>query len=454
MNGLLFITICLVMGVLVRLVEAKQTLFIWANIVGTAILVLVLIAAPHQPFTFAGRTLSLDYTAGVFLLLAAITAAILAIFGTFEFETMETEPSRLRSGSQVSFLYWSLAPLAAAMAIDSFPLAVFFWALGLIILVLVAQPIREGRVGGAAQFLLITVVAIASLLLSNRFLELYPLTPENTSLVSNAVLFLTWGLGLLLAVAPLHLWLGPLSDEMPLLGMGFLLGVAQPVGLWLLFQLMTRSHWLGEKSPLLDVMLIGGALTIPVAALFSMAERRHGRLLAYLSMVSLGGALIGFGLGTRPGLASAILFLMNRAAACALFAGGLVIMRGRTNSRWRAMGAGIVLLGGYALCGLPPFPGAAGTWGAYQELAKIHPLLLAIVVASGVVAFLSVLRAVRPALAGGGADAENAEPGSNVPILLGSLVVGLVVLLILVGIFPSQLMDRIFLGLGPLGYLK
>src|SRR5512146_963525 len=179
MSILLLVTICAGTGLAIRLLRRWPRLVFVATSIGTAALILALATASSAPFVLIGRTVALDYSERIFLWPAIGIAAALAFFGPLTFERGGNSPSGALSTSQGTFFFLSLAPLILAMAINNFPLAAFFWAIGLMLLVLVAQPRREGRAGGAAQFLLLTVLATASLLLANRYFDLYPLTPEN-----------------------------------------------------------------------------------------------------------------------------------------------------------------------------------------------------------------------------------------------------------------------------------
>ena len=454
MTILLLVSTCLGTGLAIRLLRRWPRLVFVATSIGSAVLMLILGTAPSAPINLLGRTLSLDFAERVFLWPAIGMAAVLAFFGPLTFERAGNTPAIALSNSQGAFFFWSLAPLIIAMSLDSFPLAAFFWAIGLILLVLVAQPRREGRVGGAAQFLLLTIIATASLLLSNGYLDLYPLTPENLDLLRNAFLLLIWGLGLLLAVVPLHIWLGPLADEMPLLGMAYLVGVAQPVGLWLLFQLMSNLLWLTEKSPLLNTLVLAGIVTVPVGAVLALAEQRRGRFLAFVSLVSLGHALIGFGLGTKMGLAGAMLVVLNRAIGVSLLAGGMSFVHHHVERRWQLIGATAILAGGFALSGLAPVPGVAARWGIYRELVATHPLLLALLFASSAVVLLAVIRIVKPIFSNPEAMVESTGEMKVVPYLATVVVAVLFVILLIAGLFPQLLADPLIATLGQADYLK
>jgi len=449
---LLLVIVCLVAGIAVRFLRRWLRLVVLATFVSALALGAILAFGSAAPFYFFGRALALDLSARAFLIPALALGATLAFFAPLNFETASDSFAQILVNSQGAFLFWGLAPLVIAVTIDSFPLAIFFWALGLIVLMLLAQPRREGSVGGAAQFILVTVIAVSSLLLASRIMDLYPLTPENVELIRTTVILLALGLGILLAVAPFHVWLGPLADEMPTLGVAFLVGVAQPVGVWLLFQRMNNLFWLTDKSPLFTVLLFGGALTAPVGALLALGEHRDGRLLAYLALVSLGHVLIGLGLDTQLATLGALTALLDRACGVALVAGGLAFVRHHPERRWQLIGAGAILFGGMALAGIPPAPSFAARWALYREFAATNAALLATLLASNAVVLIVVVRVVWDIL--NAPAPENADAFRLVPWLSAALVAVLVVALVVVGLAPQMLASALSQIIETARYLK
>lgn len=454
MSVVLLLFACVVTGIVVRLLRRLPRLAFAASLVGAGIIGVLLVTAPSTPVYFFGRALTLSPSARVFLWVALSTTGALALFALLTFERASSTASNVVASSQGAFFFWGLAPLSIAVASDSFPLAVFAWAIGLIVLMLSAQPQSEGRVGGAAQFLLLIVIAGASLLLTNRFFDLYPLTPENLDLIRDAVIFLALGLGLLLAVAPLHIWLGPLTEELSLLGIAFLVGVAQPIGLWLLWQQMNDVTWLVTKSPLLSVLLFGGALTAMLGALLVLSERRDARLLAYLSLIPLGHALVGLGLGTRLALAGALLAIINRAWGVALVAGGMSFTRHHSERRWQIIGASAMLLGGLALAGIPPMLGFAANYPIYRDLGEANPTLLAVLIGANALAVLTMLRVIARSIAARVGVEESSGEIKIVPYLGVIIAALLLAAMIGTGIFPQLVADPMLETLGKASYLK
>lgn len=454
MTIIIMAVVCLATGLAIRLVRQLPRLVFVASLVGTIALAVLLTSASYDPIYFFGRSLALDASARLFLIPAIGIAAALAFFGPLTFEHVSDAPIDTITNAQGAYFFWSLAPLMFAIALDSFPLAVFFWAMGLIILMLAAHSRREGRVGGTAQFLLLTVIASAMLLLANRFIDLYPLTPENLDLIRNTIVFLALGFGLLLAVVPLSLWFGPLADEMPLLGIAFLVGIAQPVGLWLLYQQMITIPWLVAKSPLLEILYWGGIVTVPVGALLALGERRSGRWLAYLSLVSLGNALIGLSLGTQLGLIGAVFAIFNRAVGVTLIAGGLSFVQHHAERRWQLIGTVAIVVGGFSLAGIPPLVGFASRYSMYRDLAVANPNAIIVLLISAALVLLAVTRVAWDIVKASRQAQVDSGEIKIVPYLCAVVVLLLIVVTVSIGLFPQLIGNSLIDTLGKAAYLK
>ncbi|MBI3914040.1 MAG: hypothetical protein HY327_07625 [Chloroflexi bacterium] len=448
---LLFIfAICLATGFAMRVLRRLPRLAFLATLIGAGGMFAVLTAAPDEAFSFVGRTLTLDAATRAFLLPALGATAALALLTPLTFLRASDQPAGVITNSQGAYLFWSVAPFVIAIGLDSFPLAVIAWAIGLMALIFLAQPRQTVRVGGAFQFLLLIVVATASLLLANRLLELYPLTPENFDLVRGAAFFLVLGLGILLAVVPLNIWLGAFADEMPLLGIAALLAVAQPVGLWLLIQLFAQTTGL-EKSPLFNALMTLGALSAIGGAVLALTERRDNRFLAALALFALGDALLGLGLETRVGLASASLAMIDRALGIALVAGGISFVRFHPEQRWQTVGIIAVLAGGMELLGFAPTPGAAARWALYRDL---DVGLVGALIAANAAGLIALMRFVLPLIAARDVGAEVHAEIKIIPYWGAAVVIALIAASVITGFAPQLIVDPLLAVASKIEFLK
>jgi len=240
---------------------------------------------------------------------------------------------------------------------------------------------------------------------------------------------------------------------MPVLAMAFLIGVAQPVGLWLLIQKMSEVAWLTDKSPLLTILLWGGLLTALTGALLAIPERRDGRWLAYLSLIPLGYVLVGLGLGTRLGLVGALLVMLSRAMGVTLIGGGISFVRHHFERRWQIVGGLAILAGGWALAGIPPMLGFAAQFSIYRDLAERDLGYVIALIATNGIALIVTLRAGWQVLSENRADAGSREL-KLVPYLCAIVVVLLLGVLVITGLFPQLFATPLLEVMGNAAYLK
>ncbi|MCC7163641.1 MAG: hypothetical protein IT331_14195 [Anaerolineae bacterium] len=301
-------------------------------------------------FTF--QPLSRDYMLAAMALSGAL--AIATSFG----ETRRT----------LGFLFWSWIVWLVALLVDDFVVGVFAWAAGLAVMVIAMEPRRMRRVGGAAYFLVLIIIASALLLLGHRFAQLYPLTPDQISLLETSILFLAWGLGLLLAMVPFMLWLGPMADETPLPIIAVLLGLGQPIGLWLLYELIGQYPRLNELSNLTTIFQVGGISAILVGGALCALERRAARLMSFAALLALGFVFMDLGRNSLEGITNAVLEMFARALGLTLMAASITVAREIENRLLNYVAIPVFILGAMMLAGIAPGIVLATRWNLLLEL--------------------------------------------------------------------------------------
>ncbi len=326
------------------------------SVTATAVLLWAAQTAAGATNDLFGMTFELQPLARDYLTVALALSGILAIATSFG-EARRT----------LGFLFWSWIVWLVALTVNDFVIGVFAWVSGLAVIVIAMEPRHTQRTGGAAYFLALLVISAGLLLIGHRFVQLFPLTPDRFELLDSAVLFLSWGLGLLLAIAPFVLWLGPMTDETPPPIIAALLGLGQPLGLWLLYLLIGQSPRLLEQSDLNAIMVIGGLGSIWIGGALCLFERRIGRLMSYAGLVALGFVLIDLARGTLEGTAFAVIEIFARALSLSVMAASIVIARAIPN-RWVSyLALGVFILGGLNLVGLTPGVSLVTRWNLLLE---------------------------------------------------------------------------------------
>jgi hydrogenase-4 component F len=187
----------------------------------------------------------------------------------------------------------------------------------------------------------------------------------NGDLVRLSFVFALIGFGTKAGLAPMHTWLPDAHSQAPSPVSALLSAVLLNCALYAIF----RFHALAVRAvgPAFSshLLLAFGLLSIAIAVPFLLIQHDLKRLLAYSSMEHIGIIAAAAGIGGALGTFAAVLHLINHAAAkSAMFLGsGTLIQRLGTRNIHRLGGAvrvapglaALLLLGGLALAGSPPF---------------------------------------------------------------------------------------------------
>jgi formate hydrogenlyase subunit 3/multisubunit Na+/H+ antiporter MnhD subunit len=159
-----------------------------------------------------------------------------------------------------------------------------------------------------------------------------------------------------------------MADETPLPIIAVLLGMGQPLGLWLLYELIGQYPRLLELSNLLTVLGYGGLLAIAVGGSLASLERRAGRLLSYASLYVMGFVLLDLARGTLASTAYGVVELFTRALGLALVAASVSLARSLKARGVRFAAVPVFILGMLTLAGLVPGVSLASRWNLLLEL--------------------------------------------------------------------------------------
>jgi hydrogenase-4 component B len=276
------------------------------------------------------------------------------------------------------------------------------------------------------------------------------------------------------AFFPFHSWLPRAHAAAPAHVSALMSGVIHKAGLYALVRfllLMERpDEWMGW-------LLLGfGALSAVMGALYTVGQRDLKRLLGYSSTENVGIAAMGLGVGClglswqQPvlvalGFAGGLLHVLNHAFfKCQLFYAAGAVYQAAHNVDMEKLGglarlmpwtAMSFLVGGIAICALPPFNGFASEFLVYSGLFTDQPVptwaKVALAAAGAALAFvgalsaLSITRAFGVVFLGAPRDASAAQAAEvgwlmRVPLLLhglGVLALGLLPMLGLALVQPA-----------------
>ena len=333
-----------------------------------------------------GIGLLADQVSSAFVLFVAVAAA-----------TLYLTVRRDATGASDSLWLLFVAGLTGmAVTADVFNLYVFLEIAGLAAYALVAS--RRGATAALAalQYLLVGTVGATFYLLGVGYLyvatgtlAMADLGPElaavgyDSPLVVAALLLVTVGLGVKIAVFPLHTWKPDAyaAAETDVAALLAALGSTVPAYalVRIVFDVFTADTF--EAVPLVrTVFVVAGLVSVVAGGYLTVRQSNVRRLLAYSSVLQFGLVFVGIGLATRGAVTAAlILVLANGVAKGGLFVAAGLFERefgARTvdeyagRARERPVVAAGVAVAFASLVGLPPTVGFAGKW--YLALAAVE----------------------------------------------------------------------------------
>jgi multicomponent Na+:H+ antiporter subunit D len=386
----------------------------------------------------------IDTLASYVLLIVTAMAALVMVFAreSIAFEIPEQRIARFYASLMLAFA--GLVGIVATA--DAFNVFVFLEISSLASYAIISMGRDRRALNAAFQYLVMGTIGATFILIGIGFLYMMTGTLNmldlaerlpgvaDTRTVRAGFAFLTVGIGLKLAMFPLHLWLPNAYAYAPSAVTAFLAATATKVAVYVMLRFMLgvfgADFSLGAMP--LDPILMGlGLLGVLSASLVAVFQYDVKRMLAYSSVAQIGYMLLGIGLASTTGVGAAILHIFNHA----LMKGALFLALGAVAYRIGAVTlrdfAGLgrrmpwtmaaIALGGLSLIGVPPTAGFVSKW--YLVLGTLEQGLWPIAVlilAGSLLALVYIWRLVEVAyfssVEAGVAEVREAPASMLIPI--------------------------------------
>jgi multicomponent Na+:H+ antiporter subunit D len=364
-----------------------------------------------------------DALSAYLLVLVSLAAALVA--PSAERSLAAEVPADRRALAYAMYCLCLAGLLGMAITGDAFNLFVFLEISSLAAYVLVALGPRRKALVAAYQYMLMGTVGATfyvigvgllylltgTLNLADLALRLGAVEDERPLLAGLA--FITVGIGLKIALFPLHQWLPDAYASAPSMVTAFLAATATKVSVCVLlrfYYLVFGAGALFDRLPtgaLLSALSVAAMLGASIAAVF---ERDVKRLFAWSSVAQIGYITLGIGINNQAALTGAIAHLLNhgitKGAIFVLLAGvalrcgaGSMTVRGLAGlGRRMPLTALGLVIAGLSLVGVPGTAGFVTKW--YLMLGAIERgswWLVAAIIASSLIAAVYVWRVVEAA---------------------------------------------------------
>lgn len=321
-----------------------------------------------------------------------------------------------------AFLLCMTGLLGVTITGDAFNVFVFLEISSLSTYVLIAEGShRDKRALTAAYDYLIMgtigatffVIGIGFLYMATGTLNIADLaerlsTQTDSRTVRAGFAFVIVGIGLKVAIYPLHLWLPRAYTFAPSVVTVFLAATATKVAVYVLLRFMFtvfKPAFLFELQTLEFIILPFAVIAMFTASFIAIFQNDFKRLLAYSSIAQIGYMLLGIAFLSSTGLTATIVHLFNHGitkaalfmavGAYALRAGGSFIDNIAGAGRTMPWTSAAVVIGGLSLIGVPGTAGFISKWVLVQAaLEKGWWPVAILIVASSLLAVIYVWKVI------------------------------------------------------------
>ncbi len=355
----------------------------------------------------------------VLLLVTGISTLVLP----YARESVKSEiPAKHHTLFYAAFMLCLTGLLGVTITGDAFNVFVFLEISSLSTYVLIAQgSYRDKRALTAAYDYLIMgtigatffVIGLGMLYMATGTLNMADLADRIADQGSNrtvraAFAFIVVGMGLKIAIYPLHLWLPRAYTFAPSAVTVFLAATATKVAIYVLLRFtfsVFQPSFMFEVNTLEFIILPFAILAMFAASFIAIFQNDFKRMLAYSSIAQIGYMLLGISLLTETGLTAAIAHLFNHGITKAtLFMGvGILALRsgGSFYNRIQGMGKSMpwtsaaIVIGGLSLIGVPGTAGFISKWVLVEAtIEKGWWPLSVLIVLSSLLAVIYVWRVI------------------------------------------------------------
>ncbi len=357
-------------------------------------------------------------------LILVIVSGIAAVAMPFALRSAasEIEPDRLYL-FYTMYLLCLAGLLGIAITGDAFNLFVFLEISSLSSYTLISLGRNRKALHAAFQYLVMGTIGATlyligigllyaltgTLNMADLAVRLAPLLDSRITLAAFG--FIVVGLGLKLAMFPLHLWLPNAYTHSPSVVSVFLAGTATKVSLYALLRILYDVFGVRfdfEQQPMSALFAIVAVAGLVICSLVAMYQQNVKRILAFSSVAQIGYMLLGVAFATAAGLQASLLHIFNHA----LLKSGLFLAVGclvlRTGSSQLANLSGIArempwtmaafVVCGLSLIGVPATAGFISKW--YLVSAAIEKgwwPFAALIVATSLLAVIYIWRVIEVA---------------------------------------------------------
>lgn len=273
---------------------------------------------------------------------------------------------------------------------DIFNMYVFYELLSLVVYLLIAYNEKGMALKASFNYLIMGGVGLSFFLLGIGFLyamtgtldishiaERLPAAFDSSiKMVIMSFVLIATGIGIKIAVFPLHSWLPDAHSMAPSPVSALLSGITVEIGIYCLIRVIYNVFSTEAFSIIINsghtILIVLGVVTLLFGAGMALAQTDLKRLLAYSTINQIGIIFIGLGIGTELGLTGALFHILNHAImkSALFFCAGIMITEAGTREvqglsgfiRQQPFIVFAFTIASLGMIGIPPTNGFVSKW--------------------------------------------------------------------------------------------
>ena len=291
---------------------------------------------------------------------------------------------------------------------DIFNMYVFYELLSLAVYLLIAYNKKGMALRASFNYLIMGGVGLSFFLLGIGFLyaitgtlDIYHIAERlpvafdsSTRMVIMSLVLIATGMGIKIAVFPLHSWLPDAHSMAPSPISALLSGITVEIGIYCLIRVIYSLFSTETFSTIISsshtILIVLGVVTLLFGAGMALAQTDLKRLLAYSTINQIGIIFIGLGIGTELGLTGALFHVLNHAImkGALFFCAGIMIAKAGTRdvqglSGFNRQQPSIVFaftIASLGMIGIPPTNGFVSKWLICLAAVEAGYTVLAVII--------------------------------------------------------------------------
>jgi multicomponent Na+:H+ antiporter subunit D len=291
---------------------------------------------------------------------------------------------------------------------DIFNMYVFYELLSLVVYLLIAYNEKGRALKASFNYLIMGGVGLSFFLLGIGFL--YAMTgtldishiaerlpaafDSSVKMVIMSFVLIATGIGIKIAMFPLHGWLPDAHSMAPSPVSALLSGITVEIGIYCLIRVIYNVFSTEAFSIIINsghtILIVLGVVTLLFGAGMALVQTDLKRLLAYSTINQIGIILIGLGIGTELGLTGALFHVLNHAImkSALFFCAGIMITEAGTRDVQGFSGFGrqqpsivfAFIIASLGMIGIPPTNGFVSKWLICLAAVEAGYTVLAVII--------------------------------------------------------------------------